>query len=196
MQDTTMELWEKMNQLQYLLHRQRFRRREGSPMKDTTRGQGRILAFLKLKDGIRTRDLAYLLDMRLSSLNELLGKLEHNGYIVREPSESDKRVMLIHLTEKGHAQEQSNPDMGHLFRCLSPEEQETFGSYLDRIIATLESQLDETDPRGCAENRRHRKEAFERCFNGEDLWGGRRGRHGGFRNGYGCPRHSDDPHRE
>lgn len=49
------------------------------------------MAFLKLRDGIRTRDLAYLLDIRISSLNELLAKLEKNGYITREPSQEDRR---------------------------------------------------------------------------------------------------------
>ena len=74
MTDKTTELWTKLSQLQYLLRR-RYGHRHSSPTSDATRGQGRILAFLKLRDGISTRDLAYLLDLRVSSLNELLAKL-------------------------------------------------------------------------------------------------------------------------
>ena len=107
-------------------------------MADTTRGQGRILAVLKLRDGISTKDLSYLLGVRISSLNELLAKLEKNGYVTREPSEHDKRVMLVKLTEKGRDEQQSEPSAyGDIFSCLSDDEQKTFGEYLDRIIDAL-----------------------------------------------------------
>lgn len=201
MTDKTIELWEKLTQLQQLLHRRRFYNRgPDRPTSDTTRGQGRILAFLKLKDGIPTKDLSYLLNIRISSLNELLMKLEKNGYITREPSETDKRILLIRLTEKGRTEEQPEPDVSSVFNCLSPEEQETFGAYLDRIIAALEAEPCNGDPRHCEEHRRQRREAFERCFNGEGSSCGRRGRPGGFHNGPGCnnpgfgrPKHSGGP---
>lgn len=134
MTDQTAGLWNKLSQLQYLLHR-RYAHRRSSPTADATRGQGRILAFLKLREGIATKDLAYLLDIRISSLNELLAKLERNGYLRREPSEADRRVMLLYLTEKGRAEEQPELEQNGVLDCLSPEEQEHFGGYLDRIIA-------------------------------------------------------------
>lgn len=196
MMNQAIALWEKLSQLQYLLRRRPMGRRAG-PTADTTRGQGRILAFLKLQDGIRTKDLSYLMDIRISSLNELLAKLEKSGYILREPSEEDKRIMLIRLTEKGRAAEQPEPEQADLFRCLSPEEQETFGSYLDRIIAALEAELDQADPQDYAENCRRRQEAFDRCFRGEHARDGHRGPgsgcHGGFQNGFGRHRRSDGP---
>lgn len=79
---------------------------ERGPMADPTRGQGRIIAILKMQDSISTKDLSYLLDIRISSLNELLSKMEKADYIKREPSESDKRVMLVKLTEKGKDEQQ------------------------------------------------------------------------------------------
>lgn len=133
-------LYEKMTQLQWLLHKHQMRGwAHGGPMADPTRGQGRILAFLRLRDGISTKDLSYLLGMGISSLNEMLAKLEKAGYITREPSEQDKRIMLVNLTEKGKAEEQSDaPDMGDVFACLTEEEQKILGDYLDRIIAAME----------------------------------------------------------
>lgn len=178
MLNQTTELWEKLVQLQHLLPRWHARRQAG-PTANAARGQGRILAFLKIQDGIPTKDLAYLLDIRISSLNELLAKLEKNGYIVREPSAEDKRVMLIKLTEKGRAEEQPQADTDSVFGCLTPEEQETFGSYLDRMIAALETELGESDPRGYEETARRRQEAFARWFHGE-IHHGHPGRfHGG-----------------
>lgn len=164
-----LDLREKLSQLQYLLRKRHALIHRGGPTADTTRGQGRILAFLKLKDGIKTRDLAYLLNIHVSSLNELLAKLEKNGYIRREPSSEDKRVMLVYLTEKGRTEEQAEP-AGDVFGCLSEEEQAAFGSYLERIIANLEEQLGESAP--AREELRRRRQAF---FAGSDPHGGHRG---------------------
>ncbi|MCL1828871.1 MAG: MarR family transcriptional regulator [Oscillospiraceae bacterium] len=135
----THELYEKLLQLQWLLHKQQIRGRSaGGPMADTTRGRGRIIAVLKLRDGISTKDLSYLLGVRISSLNELLAKLEKSGYVTREPAEQDKRVMLVKLTEKGREEQQSEPsDHGGIFSCLSDDEQKTLGEYLDRITDAL-----------------------------------------------------------
>jgi len=137
------ELYEKLSRLQWLLHKQQIRRwADGGPMADTTRGQGRILAVLKLKDGISTKDLAYLLGVHVSSLNGLLSKLEKSGHVSREPSEQDKRVMLVRLTEKGKDLEEPEMiELGDIFSCLSGEEQAAFGEYLDRVIAALAEKL-------------------------------------------------------
>lgn len=136
-------LIEKISHLYWLLHRQQRRAShhgEG-PMADTSSGQGRILAFLKIKDGISTKDLSYLLGIRVSSLNELLAKLEKGGYLYREPSEQDKRVMLIKLTEKGKSEEKPPSDTPKVFDSLSEEEQASLNDYLDRIIQTMEENL-------------------------------------------------------
>ena len=121
--------------------------------------------------------------------DELLAKLEKNGYITREPSQEDRRVMLVHLTEKGRTEEQPESASDTLFSCLSPEEQASFGSYLDRIIAALEAELGAASP-AYRENCRRRNEAFARCFNGQSPMGGGRGQHGRcFRDGAGRGRH-------
>jgi DNA-binding MarR family transcriptional regulator len=137
------ELYEKLTRLQWLLHKQQIRGyAAGGPMADPTRGQGRILAILKMQDGISTKYLSYLLGIRVSSLNETLAKLEKSGHILRESSNDDGRVMLVRLTEKGkNEQAPEMPGFIDIFSVLSEEEQALFGEYLDRIIAALESKL-------------------------------------------------------
>lgn len=136
------ELYEKLAKLQWLLQRQHLKNHAAvGPMADTSRGQGRILAFLRMKDGISTKDLSYMLDIRVSSLNELLAKMEKAEYITRKPSETDKRIMLIYLTQKGQEEEGQEIDSGNIFSRLSPEEQVAFGEYLVRVITTLEEEL-------------------------------------------------------
>ena len=141
------EIYEKFMRVQWLLRKYHLRSyAEFNPTADTTRGQGRILAVLKLRDGISTKDLAYLLGVRVSSLNELLSKLEKGGYITREPSEQDKRVMLVKLTEKGRSEEQTeNPASEDIFDCLSEDEQKTMCGFLDRIIESLNGDFGEND---------------------------------------------------
>lgn len=140
------DLYEKMMRLQWLLQRQNMpHHRERGPFADPTRGQGRVLALLKLQPEISTKDLSYLLGIRQQSLSELLGKLEKAGYITRTPSESDKRVMMIKLTEKGKEAKQETPDFPNLFDCLNPDEQSVLSGFLDRIIANIEENLSAED---------------------------------------------------
>ena len=90
----TRELYKKLGHIGRLTHLWAAQQceRTGPRRIDTTRGQGRILAALKLKDGIATRELAYVLGIRVPSLNEALSKLENAGHIVREPDPRDRRV--------------------------------------------------------------------------------------------------------
>ena len=186
------ELYEKLARLQWLLHKQQIRGyAEAGPMADTTRGQGRILAVLKLRDGISTKDLSYLLGLRVSSLNELLSKLEKNGHVTREPSEQDKRVLLVKLTDKGRSVEEPGPvDFGDIFAGLSDEEQQAFGGYLDRVIAALTEKFgyDEEEFGRVAAAREHFAEMMGGHFDRRDVHGlfGGLGR---FAHGERDPRH-------
>lgn len=144
MNETNTELYEKLRRLMRLLHKHHLRvYAERGPMADPTRGQGRLIAILKMQDGISTKDLSYLLDIRISSLNELLSKMEKTDYIKREPSETDKRVMLVKLTEKGKSEQQQEWNPNAIFDCLSEDEQKAFGAYLDRVINSIEANLGE-----------------------------------------------------
>jgi len=168
------ELYYKLTHIQWLLHKQQIRGyMDRGPMADTTRGQGRILAVLKLQDSISTKDLSYLLGIRISSLNELLAKLEKSGYITREASESDKRVMLIKLTEKGRdAQAPDAADYEYIFGCLSDEEQQSLGEYLDRIIEALTQRLgydDDQDFERMEKAREHFEETIGSHFDRADF---------------------------
>jgi DNA-binding MarR family transcriptional regulator len=144
MMENNNELIVKLTRVEWLLHRHHLKNHmHFGPMGDSRRGQGRILAILKLQQEISQKDLTFLLDMRPQSLGELLFKLERNGYITRTPSETDRRVMNIKLTEEGikatEATEQQEDKFDKLFECLSEEEQRNLSNYLDRIIESLES---------------------------------------------------------
>lgn len=137
------DLLDKFFRLQRLLGRYyHYMHKQHGPMGNIHRGQGRILALLKLKPEISQKELSHILDMRPQSLGELLEKLERNGYITRTPSEKNHRALNIRLTDAG--QELSTLNEQHantvdLFENLCAEEQAALNDYLDRIIATLEN---------------------------------------------------------
>lgn len=131
-----------------LLHRyQGTYFRNFGPFASPHKGQGRVLSLLKLQPEITQKELGYLLDMRNQSLGELLGKLERNGYITRTPSEKDRRIMNIRLTDEGAkaaAQlDGKQEDVNQIFSCLSEEEQAVLSDYLERLIDTLEKTFEE-----------------------------------------------------
>lgn len=141
--------------------------RKLGPSSDPHRGQGRVLALLKLQPEISQKELSYLLDMRNQSLGELLVKLEKSGAITREPSEEDRRSMNIKLTQTGAELIRSSSgkpdDAGKIFDCLSVEDRDK----LREILASLSSELkrllgnyDDSDRKeaGTKNNNHHRKD--------------------------------------
>ena len=143
-------LYELFGKLNWKLHRHHMMNHaQRGPMAGPHRGQGRVLVLLSMRDEISQRDLLYLLDMRPQSLGELLAKLERGGYIVRTPSEADKRVMMVRLTEAGKQAasdiERAEPD--RVFDCLNDDERESLTGYLTRINNSLDAQYGDEEQR-------------------------------------------------
>lgn len=144
--ELTTTIYEKLSVLQGLMRRQEMSSQvRFGPFADTSRGQGRILAMLQIQPEIATKDLAYLLGIRQQSLNELLNKLEKGSYVERRPSETDRRVMVVCLTEKGRQTQPPETDHREFLSCLSPEELKHFGEYLDRLIKTLRADMEDEE---------------------------------------------------
>ena len=144
MNANTEEIFEKLLNVQRImgmLRRQKMAER--GPTADPTRGRGRIIALLKLSDGIPTRDIAEILGVRVSSLNEVLAKMERDGLVERVQSEEDKRVMLVNLTDKGREEEQETQLHVKLLAGFDDDELAAFDAGLDKIIANLETELGE-----------------------------------------------------
>ena len=179
----TRELYKKLGHIGRLTHLWAAQQRErtGPRRIDTTRGQGRILAALKLKDGIATRELAYVLGIRVPSLNEALSKLENAGYIVREPDPRDRRVQLITLTDSGRALTgqlgAGEPESDNIFEVLTEQERANLNDYLDRLIVRMHEDLPDLE----ADRQEWEKAARERM--GDDAfeaWAAQAQERGGF----------------
>lgn len=133
----------RLHRLQHLLRRRHHEQRGphgAGRLGDATRGRGRVIAALQMQSPIPTRELAYLLDIRQQSLNELLKKLEGDGLVERTPSEKDKRVMLVSLTDVGRAAEVGAARADYL-AALTDDEAATLSGLLDKVIDSLEAEL-------------------------------------------------------
>ena len=106
-------------------------------------GRGRIISVLFHHMGITQKELSERLAIRPQSLSDALSKLEADGIIYRERSETDKRELRLYLTESGkeaaeniyRKREERAKDF---FSVLSDEEKETFGELLSKLCAANE----------------------------------------------------------
>lgn len=145
---TKKETFALFTQLQGMMHYYHKRNMiQHGPMDSPTRGQGRVLAILKLKPEMSQKELSHLLDIRKQSLAELLSKLERNGYIKRESLDTDRRISIVKLTEEGKKaaeemrDDEESSNIYKLFNCLNDEELESFYKYLERMINYFEEEF-------------------------------------------------------
>lgn len=135
---------------------------KAGPLGDTTRGRGRVLALLKHQEGVSTKDMATIMGIRVSSLNEVLGKMEKDGYVERTPSPDDRRVMLVWLTDKGKAVQLPNQNLPELlFGSLNQSAQNQMCMYFEQMISSLQEDL-EKDGENVKEARGKRQEFFDK----------------------------------
>lgn len=102
-------------------------------------GQQRVLAILKLEDGLTQNYLAEVLDLRPSSLAELLKKMENNDDIKRVEDENDKRSKHVFLTDTGRKKAEDNASLKNedysaaFFAGLNDDEKQQFSDSLQKI---------------------------------------------------------------
>jgi DNA-binding MarR family transcriptional regulator len=109
--------------------------------------------------------LLEMLDIRSSSLSELLGKLQSKGLIERERNEADRRSFTIRATaladELMQAQGDADGDVSRLmFSLLDPEEREILHGLLLKVVRSMQGSLDcrGVGPQGRGPGRRNDRE--------------------------------------
>ena len=144
--DATQNLTETFLETHHLMHRYHmtwYGKNFGGL--DPRQGQGRILTALRRMNTVSQKELGFILDIRPQSLGELLQKLESNGYIERKRSPTDKRALIVELTEKGESFQLRKPDYEELFADLSDPEREILRKALLKIGDRLERLISKED---------------------------------------------------
>jgi len=105
---------------------------------------GRLLACVRQNSGVSSRELCELMDLRPSSLSEMLSRAEEEGWLTRKADQGDKRLLSIRLTEKGEAiiariEQDRKADAEKKTACFSEAEKEQFCLLCNRLSEHLES---------------------------------------------------------
>lgn len=134
------------NLVHRLIHREHHSINPGVTTSGIGRGQGLVLRTLAENDGMTQTEIAEKLDIRPSSLGELVVKLEENGFVERRQNENDKRVINVYLTEKGRGIEKEFINLRQQSAeswCagLSENEKALLSELLGKLIASMDESL-------------------------------------------------------
>jgi DNA-binding MarR family transcriptional regulator len=107
-----------------------------------TRAQWQVLAHLSRNEGINQSGLADILEIENITLGRLVDRLEEAGWVERRLCGNDRRVRLLHLTEKAKPILGRMRDLGIETRKeaqagLTADEQATLLTLLRRVRANL-----------------------------------------------------------
>ena len=105
---------------------------------------GRLLECVAANSNVSSRELCEMLDVRPSSLSEMLARAESEGWVTRTVDEDDRRIQRVALSEKGREivtrmREARETDYARKTACFSEEEKAAFCSLCNRLSDHIES---------------------------------------------------------
>ena len=105
---------------------------------------GRLLECVAQNNDVSSRELCEMMDIRPSSLSEMLSRAENEGWIIRTTDEEDRRVQHITLSAKGNEavsqmREARKADYEKKTACFTEAEKEQFCQLADRLSDHMES---------------------------------------------------------
>ena len=115
--------------------------RPGRPMGGSV---GRLLACVAENPHVSSRDLCEILDLRPSSLSEMLARAEREGWIIRTVDEEDRRIQRVDLSPKGKSfidgmEAARKKDAERKTACFTEDEKAQFCALSNRLSDHMES---------------------------------------------------------
>ena len=104
--------------------------------------EARVFFEIYENEGCNAAHIAETMNIDKSYLSKIISSHEKNGYILKMPSDTDKRVYNLFLTDSGRSRalkfiENSNVEIGDVLTCLSDDEQNQMYEALETIIGLL-----------------------------------------------------------
>lgn len=105
---------------------------------------GRLLECIAENSGVSSRELCEILDLRPSSLSEMLSRAEAEGWIIRSVDETDRRIQRVALSEKGQEavsqmRRAREEDYEKKTACFTEAEKAQFCALSNRLSDHMES---------------------------------------------------------
>ena len=116
----------------------------GHPCRPVGGSAGRLLACIAENPNVSSRDLCEILDLRPSSLSEMLARAEKEGMITRTVDDADRRIQRVDLSPKGKSfidgmEAARKKDAERKTACFTEEEKAQFCALCNRLSEHLES---------------------------------------------------------
>lgn len=116
-----------------------------SPLAEVRRPRGvrplhlQALWWLRAEGLLSVNELTRRLGISVSKTTRLVDRLEEQEYVWRDRSEDDRRVVRVHLSDRGRVMAETVDDAVHqriasLLAPLAPNERETFLLLLERVV--------------------------------------------------------------
>ncbi len=116
----------------------RQRANRGMHQQGFTMARGKLLSILEHRGPTRISALAAKLGISGVSVTEAVDALERDGYVQRGPDSTDRRAVLVSLTERGHTviagNDSSRAQVAEdIFGVLTPEQRSQFSTLLNLL---------------------------------------------------------------
>ncbi len=110
-----------------------------------TRIQWIALYYLGLHESLSQRELAQLMNIQDSSAGRLIDRMQRDGYVERQRSEIDRRVIHVVLNDKGKEYREKLLPFGQQFNNdlingLSEEDLNVFEKVLNTMVKNATSE--------------------------------------------------------
>lgn len=112
-----------------------------------TRVQWLLLRHLQRNGSCTIGELAKHLDVRSSTMSQMVDRLEKNGIVYRASNQKDARVKTVALSEKGEKIIQEREmlwvdSLAQPFQNFSTEEKETLLNLMDKLVSHIPKKRD------------------------------------------------------
>ncbi|WML52629.1 MarR family transcriptional regulator [Neobacillus sp. PS3-12] len=112
-----------------------------------TRVQWLLLRHLQRNGSCTIGELAEHLDVRSSTMSQMVDRLEKNGIVYRSAGQKDARVKTVALSEKGKEIIQDREmlwvdSLAQPFQNFSTEEKETLLNLMDKLVSHIPKKRD------------------------------------------------------
>ena len=112
-----------------------------------TRVQWLLLRHLQRNGSCTIGELAEHLDVRSSTMSQMVDRLEKNGIVYRSAGQKDERVKTVSLSEKGKEIIQDREmlwvdSLAQPFQNFSTEEKETLLNLMDKLVSHIPKKRD------------------------------------------------------
>jgi DNA-binding MarR family transcriptional regulator len=112
------------------------------PDNPVTRVQWMLLRHLQRNGSCTIGELAQHLDVRSSTMSQMVDRLEKNGIVYRASIQKDARIKTVCLSDKGRKIIQEREmlwidSLAEPFQNFSPAEKETLLHLMDKLVAHI-----------------------------------------------------------